>query len=293
MSRGFLVLVSTASLAGAFLACGDSDNGVTSLSQVFGAGAAAGVDGGGGADGGGFTGFDGGGSTSVTSCGSNVSLTGLVAYLPFDGTTNARGPAGQSVVAESAGGVTFSSGVVGQAAVFDGEGYVQLAASLEATSQRTVCAWVASGGSSEQLGDPIVTFGTSGSGDFLGLNATTGPCATSLTPSIYVDHWGSACTPSHYGASASSGSSAPVFACWVATGPQVAYWVNGSNLGGAPYTMFPASWSVSIGGNQIGGTSTKERFIGAIDEVTLWARALAASEIATMYNGGSGCRLPL
>jgi hypothetical protein len=44
-----------------------------------------------------------------------------------------------------------------------------------------------------------------------------------------------------------------------------------------------------LGSAAIGGTTTQPSLLGALDEVTVWTRALDVAEVAALWNGGAGC----
>ena len=48
---------------------------------------------------------------------------------------------------------------------------------------------------------------------------------------------------------------------------------------------------MTVGWNPFGGTSTRARFSGTLDEVAIWTRALTESEMDLLYQGGEGCRI--
>jgi hypothetical protein len=52
----------------------------------------------------------------------------------------------------------------------------------------------------------------------------------------------------------------------------------------------PTSIGSAVPAVGAGGTDNSEpcKFQGIIDEVSIWNRALSASEVATLYNGGNG-----
>jgi hypothetical protein len=66
-------------------------------------------------------------------------------------------------------------------------------------------------------------------------------------------------------------------------------YINGASVGTNSYTATGAT----AGNVEIGGyAGTSSLFKGLIDEVGVWNRALTATEVTTLYNGGTGLQYP-
>ncbi len=71
-------------------------------------------------------------------------------------------------------------------------------------------------------------------------------------------------------------------------GSTINFYVNGQAAGSVPGSLYDYGLATAdIGGNTIGGTTTKGFFNGNIDELTIYNRALTPAEIATIYAEGS------
>jgi hypothetical protein len=69
--------------------------------------------------------------------------------------------------------------------------------------------------------------------------------------------------------------------------PSLAIYLDGTSqsLGLGPMLATPPPVSMFIGGD---ASSSTEKFNGIIDEIGVWNRAISASEVSTLYRGGSG-----
>jgi hypothetical protein len=218
----------------------------------------------------------------------NVSTDGLAAYIPMDGSGADRtGNGHDATLMRSV--TAASSAIRGGAYAFDGmTSAVCLGGSGSVTSDRTYCAWVNYPGRMG-LGEPVITGGLTGAGDFLGIASAgqTDSCGGSPN-GPFIDHWGYACDRS---TTAFATPGAWSFVCVSYTGGTVTLYANGSSAT-VPGSFYTHAFSrFCIGANTIGGTTTFTSFAGAIDEVTLWTRALSSAELDALYAGGRGCVL--
>jgi hypothetical protein len=222
-------------------------------------------------------------STGPAQC---ASLGGLLAYYPLDTNTNDYSGNGNHALGA---GLMPTAGKIGNALTFDGT-----SSSLHATGTatlagaRTLCAWVMprpNGG----LGQPVFSGGRVNAGDFFSISASNvfGGTCPFLPPSVpFVDHWGS---PTCYYDPSFTLSQSWHFVCYVFDGQGIELYADGksASVGSSEYSY--ALDTLYIGSTVIGGTTTNASLAGTIDEVTVWSRALDASELAILWNGGVGC----
>jgi ELWxxDGT repeat protein len=204
---------------------------------------------------------------------------GLTNWWPADNSLADIGGQGDAI---AIGGVGYAAGEVGQAFSFTGPGqYVAVTGSSTIQGPRTIEGWVKPDPNTD-YGLPILTFGTPGLGDFFGIAGTTGSAAVGQYK-LYVDHWGNT-------AYASTATVTPGTWNHVALtydGATVQFFINGQAAGqvvGGLYD-YPLN-TATIGGNTIGGTTTKPSFSGGIDELSLYNRALSSQEILSIYQAG-------
>lgn len=217
-----------------------------------------------------------------------AAVSGLVAYFPFDVDTNDYSGNGYNAV----GNVALSSnGKIGSAAMFDGSASeLNVTGSAMLAGARTLCAW-AFPTARTSLGQPLFSGGASGAGDFFSLNASTpnsGGCTAAAANVPFVDHWGSACV------APSSSYAAPPAAwhllCVAYDGTSSLTFFTDNVASSASGSFFNYAIStLYIGSATIGGTTSQPAFLGLLDEVTVWSRALQPADVAALYNGGAGC----
>jgi hypothetical protein len=244
------------------------------------------------------------------SCG--CGFPGLLAYFTFEGNTDDSSGNGNNATAT---GVSYVGGKLGAQAVSVGTGAnISLSSAANAgftftggggdaaaIVARTICAWVQPPtGDSGAAALPIFTAGNPYTSNASGISpadlfalqppGAANACFTGpLT--VFIDRWGQGgCLPGP--------GMLPVGAwgqvCFVETENGYSVAVNGSlqsggfNPPGNPYTW--TLGSILIGSNPYtASTTTGADFLGAIDEVSIWDRALTATELGALYNGGSGC----
>jgi hypothetical protein len=194
----------------------------------------------------------------------------LVSYWSADGDAN-DSVSGYNGTLEN--GATYAAGYVGQAfSLGGGSAYVQVSGTGTIGGARTYCAWVYPHASTTGL--PLLVAGAAGAGDFLTIRGST----------VFVDHWGSPSYVSSLAVTAESWNHIAV----TYDGSTVQFYVNG--VAASPISGSFFNYSVStltIGGNEIGGSTTGRSFNGLIEEVQWYSRALTASEVKSVYGGAS------
>lgn len=250
----------------ASLGCGD-ENGLSSLDDFYapaGSGPSAG-DAGAGKN-----------ESRSTSCG--VSTSGLLAYLPLDGTLELRGSSGFSF--DSApGGPRFVTGRLGQALHGSDQVFVERTGSSVAASAWSVCAWVRMGSANAMgvLVAPPLDFAIAQSGP-----SAPCPSASAGTFAPFVQTPDTGCfSPANVALSPSAWS----FVCLTNDPSQGQYiYVDGTREGREVHAplVITSGGRIAIGG----GPEDDE---SGIDEVSIWSRALQATEIGFLSGGGNGC----
>ena len=129
------------------------------------------------------------GTQTITATGTAIP-PGIVSWWPGNGNANdIVGSSNGTLV----GGVTFATGISGQAFHFNGNGqYVSVGGSYSIQGPRSLIAWVNFQANSLALGEPIVTAGSPGQGDFFAIAGTGGENSGVHQNALYVDHWGHA-----------------------------------------------------------------------------------------------------
>jgi hypothetical protein len=149
----------------------------------------------------------------------------------------------------------------------------------------TFSCWVksASVGGSARLSIAADWSGTDNDGWWFYIAETTGK------PTIYLGHTGYAGGDSTLTANASIGLSTWTHLAFSFKQPNQRLYINGAEASSA-------TWDTSIlyvaGGQFYIGRGDSYRFNGYIDEVGIWDRELATSEISQLYNSGSGLSFP-
>ena len=216
-------------------------------------------------------------------------LSGLVAHYPFDGDTKDSSGGGHDIVATS---VTTTTGLFGGAYAFDGSSsQMRVTGSADSLGARTLCAWVKPE-SEAGAAQPVFAGGDVGAGDFFSLTSSTPlaantSCMGAQEGEPFLDHWNTGCV-SGTGLIAHNGVWS--LGCYAFDGiGSERFFVNGDSHD-EPGENFPYPVStLSVGSSNLGGTTTRWAFRGAIDEVTVWGRGLSSSELSSLWNGGLGC----
>ena len=209
--------------------------------------------------------------TALAACVSPPS--GLVVWWPGDGNANDIAGANSGVLQN---GATFAPGQVGQAFSLDGfDDFIEVpnSASLGITDEITIDAWVKIASPGGQFfPQHYVIDSRDGIGGGYGLNVDTeliqfwiGDFFPNYPSTVQVGQW-------HHVAGTYDGSNMVVY-------------VDGVVMGSfSPTTnLIPSTAPLFIGQR----FTFTERFDGLIDEVEIYGRALAASEIQAIFNAGS------
>jgi hypothetical protein len=242
------------------------------------------------ADDGGTTGDGAADATCATCC----AFDALVAYYPFDLDVLDHSGNGHTIMARS---VTPVEGKIGGAYAFDGQ-----ASSMSPTGAflvsgpRTFCAWIRPAAHTG-IAQPIFVGGVVRGADFYSVQSSLiavppgGQVDVCTAPSsanhLLIDDWNTPCAPA---SQLRAPPDAWTFVCFAFDGvSRTTIFANGvSEVVNAPAYGYPLS-QLSFGSNPVGGTTTGHTFTGAIDEVSLWSRALDAREMNALYADGSGC----
>jgi hypothetical protein len=230
-------------------------------------------------------------------------MNGLIAHYTFDTDTTDSSGNGHDIVATA---VTPTTGILGGAYLLDGfSSLMQVTGGTDSLDgDRTLCAWVHPQ-SVTGFAQPVFVGGEVGNGDFFSLTSSTPSaantsCMGSTEGEPFLDHGGGCVYYGLYGPTtriAANGVWSLV--CYVFqlgdgyySGDVEDFFVNGTSEGisGENYS-YPVS-TLTIGSSTLGGTSTRSAFRGAIDDVTIWGRALSSDELGSLWNGGLGCSPP-
>jgi uncharacterized delta-60 repeat protein len=205
---------------------------------------------------------------------------GIIGWWPGDGGPN---DISGSTYAVPLNDTSYAAGQVGQAFSFDGsDDGLAVGGSANVQGARTIEAWVFPHANSG-YGLPILTGGTVGHGDFFGVAGTTGTNSGTAQYDLYVDHWN---TPTYH-STATLTPEAWNHVALTYDGSNLTFYINGKAAGSVTGSLYDyAVNTYTIGGNEIGGTTTKASMNGLIDEPTLYGRALSAPEIQSIYNAG-------
>jgi len=214
-------------------------------------------------------------------CRHNAGETDLVAYYPFE--NSADDLSGNEYDGTITGDVSFASGQIGQAAEFDGDSYIGIPGFPDdpVGSGLTISAWInptANGESGQRIfaddenntGGYALSLGDAGTGrvrfysrnkDTISLDTPTGV--------VQNDTW-------HH-----------VVGVYDDEAQERHIYVDG-NLE-ATLSVDTGSWgtdggTASIGGETNGSSESSNRFRGQIDDVRIYARALSASEVQSLYD---------
>jgi hypothetical protein len=215
-------------------------------------------------------------------------MPGLVAYYPFDGDTKDASGNGHDITASN---VTAAPGKLGGAYAFNGtSSRMSIGGASTPLSARSLCAWIQPHAASG-LGEPIFVGGAAGAADFYSLltSSAAGGCGT-VPNHFALDHWGTACGVTRYLTAPTDGWT---HACWTfdPTGGGTTVYANGvaQSLGIQAFSYDLTT--ITIGANVVGGSTTQASFLGNIDDVSIWNRALTPAEVVRLYAGGNGCRV--
>jgi len=208
-------------------------------------------------------------------------LSGLIAYYTLDEESGVRADSTGGFNLSDSGGTGSAPGIIGNAANFTGGTYLSTAISPAITglSGATLSAWVKFSAIESGIIVAVIILSDGYWGGALG--------ALGYSGSLYADI-------------ADSGSLRDLLNTAFNTDGQWAHivqrfnagasdvWINGVSAGGADDL---ASTLADITGVQIGGAIGGTDFVGMIEHVGLWNRAITDAEIASLYNAGAGITL--
>jgi hypothetical protein len=177
------------------------------------------------------------------------------------------------------GNVSFASGKIGNAAVFDGSNWMEQSFDPSALSDFTMCAWVKSNGDNSGVTYPqfVVTSSNSfglaydfGQQAFYTRIANEGNQSIAYSETCVLDNgeWNLVVGKRINGSMYVS--------------------VNGSSFSAESYSD---ATGIDSGNLLLGSLQGSYGFNGQIDAVGIWNRALSDAEVAELYNNGNGLEL--
>ncbi len=198
--------------------------------------------------------------------------TGLVGWWPGDGNTDDLANGDNGVLQ---GGVTYAAGKVGQAFSFDGSGQALSVGNPVGLQLQdfTIEAWIQRASLTQVSSDPSggAIFGYGNGGYLLGLNNSGQMFLTQIGVSV-------------------SSSAQIIDSSWhhvavAKVGTSVVFYVDGVAYPAPAFSVsFQFTTPAAIGAR---GDNLANSFLGLIDEVSIYSRALTASEIQGIYDAGS------
>ena len=219
--------------------------------------------------------------------------SGLVAHYKFDG--NANDSSGKGNHGTENGGVSYTSGKSGQAASFDGvNDYIELTTNETLrVDYYTISFWIKTTSQDNRISIFGGRYGNN-SVDHSGFNVTLGNEPHFNT--IYSDvmtrptgNWGA-----HANTSIRIGKW--VYVTFVFDGQVSKVYVNGSfdnefNSSGTQYSSVTVRWNTPYQNLLIGGSnySNFTKYMGELDELRIYDRALSSTEIQELYTGNPSC----
>lgn len=221
----------------------------------------------------------------LSSGSSSPLLDGLVGYWKLDESSgNATDYSGNSNTGTPTGVTQGASGKINTAYTFAGGGSSYLDcgtnASLRMTAAGTLSAWVyqtTSNNYATVIGNDDFDTDRHGYNFFIRLNGTISLELASASASQSVN-----------GSTISNNSWHHIAATW--DGTNVHIYIDGVDGGANSQTVTPTANTASfkIGNASIGSYD----YVGTVDEVGVWNRALTGAEITSLYNSGSGKAYP-
>jgi len=212
---------------------------------------------------------------------------GLVAYYPFNGSANDVSGNGYNGVPTN---VVQTSGILGQAYRFDGSSYITLPGAINASGIFSVSLWVRTDnqGSKNLFREMISKIGGGETGEFE-INIHDMPEPAGAGNGIGFMGWisGRGIMDINSNAVNIRDSNWHNIIISYKSGSQTAY-IDGNLVGSNTYSGGIPPTSNQI---QIGGTNWHyyhPRWIGDIDEVSIWDKFLTQSDVSDLYNSGFG-----
>jgi hypothetical protein len=176
------------------------------------------------------------------------------------------------------GNVSFASGKLGNAAVFDGSNYLDTNVSVNNNSAFTISCWSncdsIQGGDNAIFGsmttndERAVLFGYGDGNSYASLNTADNGYVQISGPSIPINQW--------------------MHLTLTYNGSKAKMYVDGVLYSEADCSgIVNAEPSIRIGADGNNGCN----FIGKVDSAGIWNRALSSAEVAELYNNGTGLEL--
>ena len=184
------------------------------------------------------------------------------------------------------GANTVADSMFGRVGSFDGNGqYVSMGGSGAISGARSIVIWADVTANNLNLGQPLLTGGTSGHGDFFGIAGGNGAgTANAGAYHLYIDHWGvggyvstAAVTPNQWNQVAVTYDGANTVNFYIdgqAAGTVVSQGLYNYNFNG--YT---------VGGSTIGGTTTEPSFNGLLHGLQIYNTELSSAQVLSLYQG--------
>ena len=171
------------------------------------------------------------------------------------------------------GNVSFATGKIGNAAVFDGSNYLTLDQAIALGPDVTISGWVKAVDTegttkvyfSHDNGFPAFVLSLNNNSAAFGPN---GPGGTSFDYSAFIDQW-------IHVAAVATGNSWVVYVNGIASAPAT---VDSFTVESTPSFGTMLAWMDGI-------------YTGELDGFGIWNRALSDSEVAALYNSGTGLEL--
>lgn len=211
--------------------------------------------------------------------------TTIKGYWKMDG--NSNDSVGSANGTDS--NISYSTGKISNAAFFNGSSSKITGSIAQPVGAYTVAMWIKDGGISiadtnYRLWDTQESNVSTSNGAVFAYN----PSLSGSTRNLRVYHNnGSWVSSNNLGTTLNDGNWHHVVAAW--DGVTMTFYVDGVAVGGGTYT----TTITNAGHFDIGhGRATATWWNGGIDEVGLWERCLTATEVASLYNSGSGKTYP-
>jgi hypothetical protein len=121
---------------------------------------------------------------------------------------------------------------------------------------------------------------------FVGFGANGDEFLLALGYSYYLSFYSSGLSPAYKSVAAVLPLNEWHHVFFERTGPNYAFYIDGQLNASGSWSSTPIAINTA-GRHLIGGDAVSENYNGSIDEVTIWNRALSASEIQQAYNCGN------
>jgi hypothetical protein len=220
--------------------------------------------------------------TATPTSTSTGSTSGLVAYYPFDGDYGDRSGNGNNGTAK--GSMSFTTGVIGQGAKFDGKSWIEVndSPSLDLSTAFTFSAWLNEADAGAGGWGTVLSKGDTSALD------NSSPYAFDHTPDGLYPSVRMTKDNSYTNVDSTSRTDFNKWYLISATwdGQNVKFYIDGVLTDTKPWqgTLPNSTAKLIIGSDPPGAT---EYFNGVIDDLRIYNRALSANEIATLKSGAS------